>query len=277
MTFHYSIIIPHRGPRELLQRCLDSMPRREDVEIVVVEDVEGRGAGWARNQGLKKAQGEYLVFADSDDYFLPNINDVLDRVLELRNGEDPDLVFFGATSDSWRSAHLGWIMAQEGEKREFLLRHTFNEPWCHVVKRALVEEHRIRFSETRILNDIMFTKQVGYFAKSVAVIEKKAYYIDNFSNSVAKRRSDGNLVTYSTVLAEANMFNKKHNIDSYYANALRPVFMCLFTGKWKVMQLCLQGIQKAGYSKWEICWQMMCYSWHAVGWMWRRHKYSKYR
>ena len=35
---NYSIIIPHKNIPNLLQRCLDSIPNREDVQIIVVDD-----------------------------------------------------------------------------------------------------------------------------------------------------------------------------------------------------------------------------------------------
>lgn len=34
----YSIIIPHYNIPDLLQRLLDSIPQREDIEIIVVDD-----------------------------------------------------------------------------------------------------------------------------------------------------------------------------------------------------------------------------------------------
>ena len=38
MNCHYSIIIPHKNIPALLQRCLDSIPSREDIQIIVVDD-----------------------------------------------------------------------------------------------------------------------------------------------------------------------------------------------------------------------------------------------
>ena len=35
---NYSIIIPHRNIPLLLRRCLDSIPRRMDIQIIVVDD-----------------------------------------------------------------------------------------------------------------------------------------------------------------------------------------------------------------------------------------------
>ena len=38
MRFKYSIIIPHKNIPVLLQRCLDSIPIRDDIQIVIVDD-----------------------------------------------------------------------------------------------------------------------------------------------------------------------------------------------------------------------------------------------
>jgi len=38
-----------------------SVPQRGDVETIVILDEYGKGAGWARNRGLEKAKGEYVL------------------------------------------------------------------------------------------------------------------------------------------------------------------------------------------------------------------------
>lgn len=38
MDFIYSIIIPHKNILKLLQRCLDSIPERDDVQVIIVDD-----------------------------------------------------------------------------------------------------------------------------------------------------------------------------------------------------------------------------------------------
>lgn len=35
---NFSIIIPHKDIPDLLQRCLDSIPIRDDVQVIVVDD-----------------------------------------------------------------------------------------------------------------------------------------------------------------------------------------------------------------------------------------------
>lgn len=89
--FTYSIIIPHKNTITLLRRCVESIPKRNDVQIIVIDDYsdiisaeewnqfqqvyshvelylpeEGKGAGYARNIGLKHAKGKWIIFADAD-------------------------------------------------------------------------------------------------------------------------------------------------------------------------------------------------------------------
>ena len=99
--FSYTIIIPHKNCPDLLKRCVDSIPVRDDVQIIVVDDnsdedkkpsierkgmevvlldaSSSKGAGRARNVGLKHAKGKWLLFADADDYYTDNLSKFLDK------------------------------------------------------------------------------------------------------------------------------------------------------------------------------------------------------
>lgn len=62
-----SVVVPTRERPELLQRCLAALEAQTvPVEIVVVEDREGRGPAWARNEGVRRAGGEVICFTDDD-------------------------------------------------------------------------------------------------------------------------------------------------------------------------------------------------------------------
>jgi glycosyltransferase involved in cell wall biosynthesis len=68
-----SVVVPTRDRPELLQRCLVALEKQTvPVEIVVVEDAEGRGPAWARNEGVRRAQGRVICFTDDDCAPFPN-------------------------------------------------------------------------------------------------------------------------------------------------------------------------------------------------------------
>ncbi len=98
----------------MLQRCLDSIPERDDIQTIIVDDnsspdivdfdqfpgchrkntevyltKEGRGAGYARNVGLKHAEGKWLIFSDADDFFADEFSSILDEMIEA----EEDLFF----------------------------------------------------------------------------------------------------------------------------------------------------------------------------------------
>lgn len=89
-----TFIVPVYNQEKLLERCIRSIPKRWDTEIIIIDDGStdktpsiiadlvneypeyigavlcrtNRGVSHARNVGLEKARGEYIVFVDSDDY-----------------------------------------------------------------------------------------------------------------------------------------------------------------------------------------------------------------
>lgn len=112
---NYSVIIPHKNCPELLARCIDSIPKRDDIEVVVVDDnsdcilsvmevVASRelqnlklvctekdgGAGYARNIGLEQVSGKWLLFLDADDFFLEESFEHFDMYLN----SECDMVYF---------------------------------------------------------------------------------------------------------------------------------------------------------------------------------------
>lgn len=121
MSFLISIIIPVYNAEKYLKECLASVLSQtySNLEVICVNDGskdnslsileeyaikdnrirvfskenEGKGAAGARNLGLSKATGEYVMFLDSDDFFEPDLVETLVSAVEEY---DADLVSCGA-------------------------------------------------------------------------------------------------------------------------------------------------------------------------------------
>ena len=106
-----TIVIPVYNQKELIKKCLDSIPKDNRIEIIVIDDYstdgtreilknydnirvfynkQNEGPGYSRNIGLDKANGKYIMFLDSDDYLF---SDELSKFFKLFK-EDYDLIFY---------------------------------------------------------------------------------------------------------------------------------------------------------------------------------------
>lgn len=221
-----SIIIPHYNSPDLLQILLDSIGKHESTQILVVDDrstkaldvfarvksdprnahvtflttPEGhKGAGAARNTALPYATGKYVMFCDADDYLVSGYEQVIEPFLN----QDTDLIYFAPISrflntdmDAHRTEKyvelIDAYLNQPCEATEDALRLTFYIPSSKLINRSLIETHQIRFEETMVSNDVMFSTQVGALAKTIDASRKTIYCLT---------RSDGSL---TTTLSESN-------------------------------------------------------------------------
>ena len=80
-----SLIVPVYNADDWFPECLASIRAQTygDVELIVIDDPEGTGAGCARNRGLEKATGDYIAFCDADDYLEP---DAIERMVHVATG-----------------------------------------------------------------------------------------------------------------------------------------------------------------------------------------------
>lgn len=238
--FNFTIIIPHKNIPNLLQRCLDSIPVRDDLQIIIVDDnsdpnivnfknfpgckkantevlftKEGRGAGYARNIGLKHAKGKWILFADADDYFLNNFISFLEKFKD----NNSDLIFFNAQSESRtpnRTAHLNhFINLAESDqaKSELYLRYSFGEPWCKMVKKNVIEKNHIFFEETVIHNDTQFSYLVGFYSQSFSIEKDIIYCVSNQPNSISKKSSKDVFFIRTMVFSKKQDFLQKKGIN----------------------------------------------------------------
>ncbi len=63
------------GSLNIIKDMMSSTPRREDIHLIIHQDNKGVSA--SRNEIIRKAQGEYLYFMDSDDVIAENAIELL--------------------------------------------------------------------------------------------------------------------------------------------------------------------------------------------------------
>lgn len=198
----YSFIIPHRNCPNLLGRLIDSIPARNDVEIIVVDDNsddqkkpnnlrddiilinieanDSKGAGHARNVGLKRARGKWLLFADSDDYYEKGVLDVLDKYKDSLL----DILYFNAYNESINNDLSNILQRYESSSKskhdKCLLGLSCNAPWNKMYSNNFVSKVGETFEEIPVSNDAWFTNIMSVRAEAVKVDMTILYrYVNN--------------------------------------------------------------------------------------------------
>ena len=234
---NYSIIIPHKNIPHLLQRCIDSIPPREDVEIIIVDDNsdpkivnfdnfpgekrnnthiilthEGKGAGYARNIGLKHATGKWIIFADADDHFTENLSQMLDKHLTSA----ADVIYFKPTSTS----HLGGGIESERVKiyrelfngDERFLRYAYITPWGKFIKREYIKNNGFLFDEIRWGNDAYFMTQVGITTDKIEITDDCIYAVEEREGSLTREKKNNRKETISRILTDIKAYKYAETI-----------------------------------------------------------------
>ena len=199
----YTFIIPHHNCPDLLNRCLNSIPERIDIQIIVVDDDssddqkpiecgradieyiyiskdKSRGAGRARNIGLERAKGKWIIFSDSDDLFS---KDLLNQKLDEYRDSDADIIFFNTDRVEGNTLKLldtpykyNEVVSQNNEKTIEWLRYRSNVPWGKFIKLDLIMRHNIFFSECIAGNDLYFSVQTGHYSNKTVVDTSILYH-----------------------------------------------------------------------------------------------------
>lgn len=222
--YKYTIIIPHYDIPQLLMRCLGSIPVREEVQVIVVDDCspegekypekypeltrpfleyyrtpQGGSAGRARNVGMCHAKGEWLIFMDADDLFVDNMYDLLENNID---GE-ADVTFFNTRSvmsddlsqPSKRNLYGTLFERYKDDTSELSFRYDFQSLWGKVFRQSLIEENNVRCDETKYSNDVLFSFMAGHLAKKIKVVQTPLYIVTQRSNSLASSQFSGNTIS----------------------------------------------------------------------------------
>ena len=196
-----SIIIPYYNTCELTDKLLEIFEPQltRDCEIIIVDDgsdeeyvpwqmaynvmvlrhLSNKGVSAARNTGLRRAKGDYIVFVDSDDLVT---DDYIKQIFNAIESE-PDTVYI-----SWKSidGRLGKVIANEND--EF---NPWNRcVWNRVFKREYI--YGMFFNEDmQVAEDDDFLKRLPE-AESKTYITKQIYlYRAGRENSLTYRARAG--------------------------------------------------------------------------------------
>ena len=240
-----TIIIPHYNSSDLLEKLLSTIPKDKNIEVIVIDDksedkhidyiqnikkskkytkfalfqneTSKKGAGTSRNIGLEKAKGQWILFADADDYFSENFYENVSKYFESEN----DIVFFKPTSiyiDTGELAdrHINIVnildkhIIDTNKKNELNLRYNLPGPICKLIKKDFLDKNKIKFEEVIASNDVMFSTKVGYLMKRFDISDDIIYIITrNYGSLTANMSEQVFDARFHTIISQYNFLKNK--------------------------------------------------------------------
>ena len=247
---YFSVIVPVYKVEQYLEECVEHVLSQAftDFELILVDDgspdkspvlcdeyakaypqvhafhKQNGGAASARNAGICKATGEYVVFLDSDDYWddptaLQKLQDKL--ILEQR-----DVCIYGCKDFLQAS---GKIVLSRGNYDENVFRAGTKDEilrslvtsgqfpgscWIVTVKRKLFDEKKLYFQEGNRAEDIDWLLNVFSNAESFSCLNNNFYvYRKNRSDSVT---GTAGLISLKGILATVDIWSVRLRLEQRY-------------------------------------------------------------
>ena len=232
MTF--SFIVPVYNVEKYLEKCLDSLLAQtyKDFEILVVNDgspdnsqsiierysekypdvvkgyiKENGGLSDARNYGIERASGDYIVFVDSDDYVAA---DMLEKLKAVIDEDQPDVIGFDfvAVDDNGEILNITTkpeIRSLSGEDAIIAMvnhKQMFETAWGFAYRREYWLKMGFAYFKGIYHEDFALTPSVIIRAEKVSTVRYNAYYylirqgsITNFQSEERKRKLAADMLT----------------------------------------------------------------------------------
>ena len=241
-----SIIVPVYKSKDTLKRCVESLLAQtvEDTEMILVDDgspdgsgelcdklaeedsrirvihKENGGVSSARNVGIEAAKGNYLLFADSDDYVE---QDMVEKLLGGIGNDDIAICGFHHHYQGRDIVRIPEVPGQSGEENFLALygEGFLNMPWNKLYKRELTG----RFDESLSLGeDLLFNLDYLRRADGIAIVKAPlCHYIqDETGASLSSQKREDRLMLAKHIWRETNEFYQElagHPDESGVINA----------------------------------------------------------
>jgi len=202
-----SVVIPVFNCEEYLHECLTSVINQtfREIEIIVVNDSstdgsqtiidsiaksddrvlpeklkENKGVSTARNVGINRARGQYILFLDADDYW--NHDGAVGDLYKTAKASHADMTTFG----HYMVNETGKVFGHTANNRLPPITHDLvrSGNWglqysaCTImVSRKLLNRHKIRFQPDLVMGeDALFCYTLYCYASTLTVIDK-TYYV----------------------------------------------------------------------------------------------------
>ena len=267
-----SIIVPMYNVEDYLENSIESFVNQslQDIEIILIDDgspdksgiiadeyskkdkrikvihKKNGGVSAARNDGLKIASGEYVIFCDPDDWME---NKACEKLYSAAKRNDADIsigdiyMVNSSRERNYIKFYSNKFVTQKKEDIKELIKADINRtycpnppsegyafgyggPWNKLVRRQLLIDNNIKFDiRTKgVFDDIIYTAYILEHAKKVCYISYPVYNYRQVDSSITNSYKANILEINNLIFKSLEEYLNKYDSDGEYRE---PYYACV--------------------------------------------------
>lgn len=266
MSDKISVIIPVHNADEYLDECLKSIVSQDykNIEVILVDDgtspdsyslyekyakecpglcvIEGKqdGPAKARNRGLEKATGKYLVFVDADDYL--SAGNALSLMFDESEKTNADVVV-GNYERLWKGKLLPATSHQSFAKYDrdssdfrfgaFFSVGTLSYVWGKMYRTAFLKENNLKFDDFNYAEDKLLSFKIYSEGADYTFLDNSVYVYRKNESSISHGYRADSVESWMSIANVTQEYLLEKSLEKQYGDlvAYTIFFAAFFDGK----------------------------------------------
>lgn len=224
---NYEVIIINDGTKDNSEKIINKYIKKYKNIIYIKQD--NKGLSSARNEGVNKATGDYLLFIDGDDYIENDMLDVLNKNLY----EEPDILRYQLreiyTDKVVDCNELSFDTTSGINAFEKIIRYKYIEPsTIYAYKSSFYKKNKFKYKEGIYHEDFALIPIVISKAKTVKSISYIGYnylqreesIMNNDDHKKVIKKMDDVIYAYDNAVKILDKISDSNVVKHFYANSL---------------------------------------------------------
>ena len=262
-----SVIVPAYNAESTIVKCIDSILSQTYslLEVIVINDgstdgtaillhslekkdgrlkvymTKNRGVSCARNAGLKRATGTFILFVDADDYLVPTmVQEMMFYQEQYKNIWCGFQIEYHKETDKAQGIEsVVWDKSQpisiiKGNKIiDLIVGQYLNSPWNKLYSKEVIEDNQLEFNVNyNYAEDLLFNiEYLRHTKDEICFINKCLYnYVHQNNASLSTLRGSGQFMVYVQCYTQMKELCRRYRIKKDFT-ALYVMFLKYFLGE----------------------------------------------
>src|SRR5574344_944474 len=238
-----TIIVPVYNVEDYLTNCLNSLVEQDydktKIEIYIINDCstdkslkiikdymkthtnidlnnlkENHGVSYARNIGIKNANGQYIMFCDADDYYEKNAVSTFMSIIKKKNADFITANYFISNNVNNIKVDTSELFSKDMITKEEIVSYMTLTSCSKIIKREMFINNKILYpEEIKRCEELTVIPLLAYLADKPLAIEETLYHYYQRKTSASNSNNQNKFDYFDITFNELNkkIDGKKYN------------------------------------------------------------------